>query len=148
MHSRKKGKSGSKRPVVKTAPSWVRYSPKEVEMLVSKLAKSKTPISEIGLILRDSYGIPSVKLITKKSISKILQEKKLLPNIPEDLVNLLKKEIAVRKHMEENQKDETARRGLILTQSKLKRMVKYYKRTGRLPMDWTYDPEKIRLLVG
>ena len=39
MHSRKKGKHGSKKPAKKSTPSWTRYKPKEIEMLIAKLAK-------------------------------------------------------------------------------------------------------------
>ena len=39
MHSRDKGRAGSKRPVRKTAPSWIRYKSDEVELLISKLSK-------------------------------------------------------------------------------------------------------------
>ncbi len=147
MYSRKKGKSGSKKPVKKTIPSWVRYKPKEVEMLIAKLAKEEKSSSKLGLILRDSYGIPDVKSITKKSISQILAEKKLLGEIPEDLMSVIKKNIQIRKHLEENRQDMVAKRGLQLADSRIRRLVKYYKRTSKLPADWKYDPEKIRLLI-
>ena len=39
MHSRKKGKSGSKKPPIKFIPKWVRYKKEDVEELVVKLAK-------------------------------------------------------------------------------------------------------------
>ena len=39
MHSRKKGKSGSRRPIKKTPQTWVRYKSKEAELLIVKLAK-------------------------------------------------------------------------------------------------------------
>jgi len=81
MHSRKKGKAGSKRPLIPA--KWVEYKDKEVESLVIKLYKSGLRIADIGRILRDQYGIPSVKAITKKTISEILEENKLLPEIPE-----------------------------------------------------------------
>ncbi|MBW3003490.1 30S ribosomal protein S15, partial [Candidatus Woesearchaeota archaeon] len=111
MHSRKRGKSGSKKPVKKAVPSWVRYKPKEAEMLIVKLAKEgKTP-SQIGMVLRDTYGIPDIRTVMKKKISKILDEKKLLKQIPEDLMALMKKAIAVRKHLEANKQDKSAIRG-------------------------------------
>ncbi|MBN2454077.1 30S ribosomal protein S15 [Candidatus Woesearchaeota archaeon] len=147
MHSRKKGKSGSKAPLRKTKPSWVGYKAKELEMIIAKLAKEgKTP-SKIGLILRDAYGIPDIKLVTKKSITKIMEEKKLLPQIPEDLMALIRKKILITKHFEANKHDMPSKRGLQLTDSKMLRLIKYYKNSGRLPKDWSYDPEKIRLLV-
>ena len=145
MHSRKRGKSSSKKPLEKSKPSWLRYKPKEIEMLVLKLAKEGKQASMIGLVLRDSYGIPDIKLITGKTISKILTEKKLSPKIPEDLMALIKKSISIRKHREENKQDMTSLRGLQLTESKIKRLVKYYKQTKRLPVDWKYDVRSIKL---
>jgi len=146
MHSRRKGKSGSKKPHQKS-PLWVRYKPKEVELLIVKLAKEGKIASEIGLILRDTYGIPDVKKVTGKKITKILEEKKLAGKIPDDLMALIKKDIAVRKHIEGNSKDETAKRGLTLAESKIKRLVKYYKTTGKLPEEWKYDPKRVRFYI-
>lgn len=144
----KKGKSGSKRPLLrKTPPSWIRYKPKEVELLIVKLAKEEKTLSQIGLIMRDTYGIPDIKELVGKTLSEILEEHKLLSKIPEDIMALIKKSIALKRHMEKNAKDTTALRGVQLTESKIKRLVKYYKRTGRLPADWKYEPEKIKLYL-
>lgn len=148
MYSRSKGQSGSKKPLKATVPTWVRYKPKEVELLITKLYKEKNPPSRIGLILRDVYGIPSVKVLAKKSINQILKEKNLMAEIPEDIMSLMKKNIQIRKHLEENRKDQVAKRGLLITDSKIKKLVKYYKRAKRLPEDWKYDPEKVKLLIG
>ena len=60
---------------------------------------------------------------------------------------VIKKDIAVRKHIERNSKDETARRGLILTESKIKRLVKYYKKAGKIPEEWKYDPRRVRFYI-
>ena len=147
MYSRKKGKAGSTKPLRKKLPSWVRYKPKEVELLIVKLAKDgKTP-SQVGMVLRDIYGIPLTSKVTGKRIGKILEEKKLLGKLPEDIMALIKKSIAVRKHIELNHKDESAHRGLTLTESKIKRLVKYYKRIGKLADDWKYNPERIRMYI-
>jgi small subunit ribosomal protein S15 len=145
MYSGKKGKAGSKRPLKKSTPSWVRYKDKEVEMLIVKLAKEGKTASEIGLMLRDSFGVPYVKGVAGKRITKILGEHQLTPKIPSDVTALMKKSIALRKHIESNHKDEAAKRGLTLTDSKIKRLVKYYKRTGKIDPTWKYQPDKIRL---
>jgi len=143
MHSRKKGKHGSKRPAKKTAPSWLLYDAKKAELLIAKLAKDgKTP-SQIGILLRDAYGIPSVSALCGKSITEILKDKNLVQEVPEDLTALFRKYAAVRKHIEANKHDETAARGLLLTDSKIKRLVKYYKRAGRIPETWKFDAERI-----
>ena len=145
MYSRKKGKSSSKQPLEKTKQSWLTHNAKEVELLVVKLAKEGNPSSMIGLVLRDSYGIPDVKVITGKSITQILVEKKLSSKIPEDLMALIKKSIRLRKHREENKQDMTSLRGLQLTESKIKRLVKYYKNIKKIPVDWKYDVKSIKL---
>lgn len=142
MYSRKKGKSASKKPVKKTIPVWMRYKPREIEMLITKLAKEGKTTSWIGTILRDTYGIPDVKLVCKKKISTILKEKKIERELPEDLTALIKRAVMLRKHLEENKKDKTAKRGLQLTESKIKRLVKYYKKSGKLTSEWKYDPAK------
>lgn len=148
MHSRARGKSGSTKPINKTKPSWTRYTKKEIEMIITKMAKEGQAPSQIGLHLRDVYGIPSVKTPIGQSITGYLKEKKLAAEIPEDLMALIKKSILVKKHMEANHKDQSAKRGLQLTESKIRRMVKYYKRTGKLEEGWKFDPEKIKLIVG
>ena len=147
MHSRRKGKAGSLRPAKPTKPTWIRYKPNEIELLITKLAKEGKSTSKIGIILRDSYGIPDVKLLTGKTITKILKEKNLITGLPENLQDLIKKAIAVRKHLEANKKDMTAKRGLQLTESKIRRLTKYYKKTKVLPKDWNYDPSKARTYV-
>ncbi len=147
MHSRKKGKAGSTKPVKKTAPSWSRYKTKEIEMLVVKLAKEGKSASQIGLALRDTYGIPSTKALTKKRITSILAEKKLIGEVPEDLMALMRKDVLIKKHLELNKGDRTALRGLQLTESKIKRLVWYYKENGKLDKAWKFDPERIKLFI-
>ncbi|RLG17439.1 30S ribosomal protein S15 [Nanoarchaeota archaeon] len=147
MGKRRTGKHGSKKPIRKTPPSWLKYKPLEVERLVIKLFKEGNPPSKIGLILRDRYGIPSVKQVTGKKILKILEEHNLAPKIPEDLMNLIKRAVRLREHLKVHRKDKHGKRGLILIESKIRRLQDYYKREGKLPKDWSYDPEKAKLLI-
>ena len=142
MYSRKKGKHGSKKPAKKTVPSWILYDAKKTELLIAKLAKDGKSASQIGVLLRDAYGIPNVSVLCGKSISAILKEKKLGQEVPEDLTALFRKYVAIRKHLEANNHDETAARGLLLTESKIGRLVKYYKRNGRIPEAWKFDTER------
>ena len=74
MHSGKKGKTSSTKPDSKKVPKWVRYKPAEVEKLVVKMGGKGMQSTSIGRELRDVYGIPDVKIITKKKISKILKD--------------------------------------------------------------------------
>lgn len=126
---------------------WMTYNAKEIEQLIIKLAKAGNKPSKIGLVLRDSYGIPSVRAVTKSKIGGVLEKNKIKPELPEDLTNLIKKELAVLKHMEKNKHDMTSKRGLQLTESKIRRLTKYYKRVGRLPKDWKYDLNRAKLIV-
>jgi len=133
--------------VSKVTPSWVQYTQEEVEQLVIELAKRGFSQSMIGVILRDQYGIPSVKPILGKSISEVLQEHELASQIPEDLMNLIRRAVRIRKHLEEHPKDLSAERGLNLVESKIHRLVKYYKRVGKLPQDFVYTPEAFSMLA-
>ncbi len=142
---KKKGKSHSTRPAREGPPPWLKYKPEEVEQLVVSLAKKGYGPSMIGIILRDQYGIPLVKQVTGKKITQILEEHGLAPEIPEDLANLIKRAMRVRRHLEEHPKDYHSKRGLELIESKIRRLVKYYKRVGKLPPDWEYKPEKISI---
>ena len=148
MYSGKHGKSGSKKPIKRHKLVWIRYQNKEIEQLIVKLAKQNKSLSEIGMILRDTYGVPSVRDLLKKKLHKILGENKLLPKLPEDLTSLIKREIQIIKHLERNKKDMHAKRGLLLTESKIHRLSKYYKEIGKLPQDWKYIREQAEILVS
>ncbi len=147
MYSKKRGRAGSKRPLRTEKPTWVRYKAKEIELLIGKIAKEGKTASQIGIALRDTYGVPSTKMLAKKSVTSIMKEKGVLPTVPEDLMAMIKKNILLRKHMEGNRQDMTAVRGLELTESHIRRLIKYYKSNKRLSADWKYDPSKIKLLL-
>jgi Ribosomal protein S15P/S13E len=148
MHkNRRRGKSHSIRPSSVTA-NWITYSQQEIELIIEELAKKGYTQSQIGMVLRDQFGIPLVKPIIGKKVGKILEEKNLLPKIPEDLFNLIKRAVNLRRHLDEHPKDKTSSRGLIFTESKIRRLTKYYKRVGKVAKDWEYDPNTAKLLVA
>lgn len=60
----------------------------------------------------------------------------LAPEIPEDLYHLIKKAVAIRKHLERNRKDKDSKFRLILVESRIHRLARYYKRTKKLPPVW------------
>jgi small subunit ribosomal protein S15 len=146
MHSRDKGKSKSDRPD-KKIPSWAPYKDKEVEKLVIKYGKSELSPSEIGLTLRDTYGINSIKALTNKKVTQILKENNLIKELPEDLLNLIRKLVDVQTHLGKNKHDMTAKRGLQLTTSKVMRLIKYYKRTNKLPAEWKFDIKRLKMYL-
>ena len=92
MHARRKGRSGSSPQTRKENPKW---SPKgkDVERLVMELSSEGKSSSEIGIILRDMHGVPSVKLATGKSITSILSDGGVASSLPEDLTNLMRKAV-------------------------------------------------------
>ena len=139
MYSRKKGKSGSNKPSSAKKTTWVTYKPKEVEMLITKMAKDGKSPAKIGLALRDTYGIPNAKAMLKKSLKQFMAEKKMLHKVPEDLLSLIRRSIELLKHIEHNKQDQTAKRGLTLTESKIRRLTSYYKKTGELKSEWNYN---------
>jgi small subunit ribosomal protein S15 len=146
-YSGARGKSGSTKPSKKSVPAWFQHKSKEIELLVVKLAKEGKNPSVIGLHLRDVYGIPDVKVATSKSITAILKEKNLQKEVPEDLMAVIRRSVLLRKHLGDNKNDMSALRGLQLTESKIRKLVKYYKTTGRLPLSYKYDPARVKLAV-
>jgi small subunit ribosomal protein S15 len=146
MYSRKKGRSGSRRPAQAQA-KWVSHKPQEVEDIVARLAKDGKSPAEIGVILRDQYGVPSVRALAKKKVSVIMKDKGHGSELPEDMLNLLRSAVKLRTHLEKNNHDRYCKRGLELTESKIRRLAKYYKDRKVLPEKWEYDPEKARLLA-
>ncbi|MEE8322672.1 MAG: 30S ribosomal protein S15 [Candidatus Bathyarchaeia archaeon] len=133
-----KGKSHSRRPVSKRAPSWCRYSPEEAEAFVIQLAKEGYPPSQIGILLRDQYGIPLIKYLTGKSITEIMESAGVSLELPEDLQNLLQKATRLQRHMARNKKDNVNKHSLELVTSKVRRLANYYRDRSVLPKDWKY----------
>jgi small subunit ribosomal protein S15 len=148
MYARRRGQSGSVRPYRKDVPEWSNTDTKEIEKVILELRKEGTSTSKIGLILRDRYGVPDVKLIMGKRIGEILEEKGVKSEIPEDLRNLIVKALGLRKHLSENKNDLHNKRQLQLTESKVRRLAKYYVGSGKLPKGWSYKPETAEILLS
>lgn len=147
---RDRGQSHSNRPARAGPPRWLKLdmSPSDVELLVVELAKKGYAPSMIGVLLRDQYGIPLVKQVTGKKLVEILNKHGVKVVIPEDLMSLMQKAVNLRRHLSEHPKDYHSKKGLIEVESKIHRLVKYYKRMGILPPDWKYDPDKAKLLIS
>lgn len=60
----------------------------------------------------------------------------LQPGLPEDLYHLIKKAVAIRKHMERSRKDKDSKFRLILVESRIHRLARYYKRTKKVESTW------------
>ncbi len=146
MHSRKKGNAGSRRPHG-DAPAWTSYSAEEIAKLAQKYQKQGKSTSEIGMILRDTYGIASVRAITGKKVGAHLKDAGIVKEIPEDMMDLIKRLVLIQTHMEKNKQDQTAKRGRLLTDSKIRRLEKYYKGTGRLSAEWKLDRKRLKMYL-
>ena len=64
-----------------------------------------------------------------------------------DLRNLIVRVIDTEKHHLANKKDQSGKRGLQLTESKIRRLVKYYKRVGKLSDEWIYSRKQAKFLI-
>ena len=138
LYTSKRGRSGSTRPISKKTPGWCKYTAEEVEALVLKLAREGNSPSNIGVLLRDKYGVPLVKSVTGKTTQEILRSGEQAGALPEDLAALLKKADDLRRHLEKNRKDYVNKRSLAMIESKIHRLVKYYRARGQLRPDWEY----------
>lgn len=61
---------------------------------------------------------------------------------------MINKALSLRKHLAANKKDRHNARSLQLIESKIHRISKYYRSTGKLPANWRYDPETAKLLMA
>ncbi len=147
IHSKRKGSSGSKRPLLTENPKWVTQSADEVKELVLKLNGEGMSMARIGLVLRDQYAVPNVRLATGNSIKEILDEKGIKPELPEDIQALMKRAVSLQGHIAKNPKDLHNQRGLRLIESNIRRLSKYYKREGVIPESWNYTLDTAALQV-
>jgi small subunit ribosomal protein S13e len=148
MHAPGKGISKSAMPYKRTPPTWLKLSTEDVEDHVCKLAKKGLTPSQIGVLLRDSNGVSSVRAVTGQKIVRILKANGLAPDIPEDLYMLIKKAVQVRKHLEKNRKDKDSKFRLILIESRIHRLARYYRTTRKLPANWRYESATASTMVA
>ncbi len=147
MHARRRGRSGSHRPVVSEPPAWSLSDSKEIEELILKYAKEGLSSAAIGTRLRDQHAVPSVKLATGKTIVKIMKAGGVKMDLPEDLENLMRKAVEMHSHLEGHSKDIHNSRGLHLVEAKIRRLTRYYRKSKVLPPDWEYSIDTAELLV-
>ena len=136
------------------------------------MARKGLPPSMIGVNLRDSHGITQVRFITGNKILRILKSNGvslfifrrarinvvltgehgdcagLAPNLPEDLWHLIKKAVAVRKHLETNRKDKDSKFRLILIESRIHRLARYYKTKQQIPPTFKYDSSTASTMIA
>ncbi|WP_008527910.1 30S ribosomal protein S15 [Halorhabdus tiamatea] len=142
MHTRRRGSSDSDKPVADDPPEWSDVDEDAVEERVVELAEQGHSPSEIGVKLRDEgvqgTPVPDVSLATGKKVTEILEDNDADPEIPEDLRNLMERAVRLREHMNDNPGDAQNKRALQNTESKIRRLVDYY-RGDKLEEDFTYS---------
>lgn len=72
----------------------------------------------------------------------------MAPEIPEDLYHLIKKAVAIRKHLERFRKDVDGKYRLILVESRIHRLARYYKKSGQIPPTWKYESQTASALIS
>merc|ERR1719271_730951 len=119
MHSKGKGISRRCLPYRKTPPSWAQVSGADLTEQIVRMAKRGSSPSQIGVILRDQYGVPQVKHVTGQKILRILKVAGVAPDLPEDLYHLIKKAVNVRNHIEKYRADRYGKFRFILIESRI-----------------------------
>ena len=148
MYKSRKGKSGSSKPYVTEAPEWSNTNADEVTKLVVELGKAGNSTAQIGTVLRDQHAVPDVRLVTGKRIGTILAENDIGGTYPEDMMNLMRQAVRIIEHLGSgNHKDIHNKRSLELTEAKIRKLAKYYISEGKLPSDWRYKRDELRLMV-
>jgi small subunit ribosomal protein S15 len=148
MYKSRRGQSGSSRPNVSEAPGWSNTDKDAIQSLILDLAKSGLSSAEIGTVLRDKHAVPNVRLVLGKRIGQVLAENDMGGSYPEDMMNLMRQAVGIINHLGSgNHKDIHNKRALEITESKIRKLANYYKGEGKLPSDWRYKRDELRLMV-
>lgn len=150
MHSKKKGKSKSRKPVMDSSGfgnGTEKLQKSEIEDIAVNYAKQGVSPAMIGERLKKEHGVKYIKQATGTRLVKILKSKGITSEVPSDMRALMTKAIRVRKHLERNKQDVHNRTRLMRIESKLLRLGNYYVRKKVLPDNWKYDPKKAELIV-
>jgi len=147
MYGKGKGISSSAIPYRRRPPTWLKMKTEDICDHICKLAKKGLTPSQIGVTLRDSFGIPQVRTVSGNKILRILKTNGLAPELPEDLYYLIKKAVEMRKHLAKHRQDVQGKFKLILLESRIHRVSRYHKSNKQLPSNWKYDSSKAAALV-
>jgi small subunit ribosomal protein S15 len=103
-------------------PTWVKMKEPELKTLIVELSEKYAP-SQVGIILRDQYGIPTTKVFGKK-LKAYYQDLGIERN--EDLENADKKVTNLKEHLKNNITDRKAKHKLQKAQARLNITKKYF----------------------
>ena len=139
LHSPGKGISASTTPYRRTAPHWLQLSAENCVQLICDYAKKGIRPSQIGALLRDRHSVGKVQAVTGNKIQRVLRANGLAPALPEELYFLIKKATNMRKHLEKANHDIDGKYRLILIESRIHRLARYYKSRRILAPNWKYS---------
>ena len=148
LHSPGHGISSSTIPYRRSAPHWLQTTKEQCVQLIYDYAKKGVRPSQIGATLRDRHGIGRVNSVTGTKVIRILKANGLAPSLPEELYFLIKKAMNVRKHLEHSKHDTDARYRLILIESRIHRLARYYKSRRIIAPNWKYNAQTASALVA
>lgn len=111
---------------------------KDVKEIVAELSEEGKRPAEIGMVLRDTYGVGDIKEETGKKLTEILEEEDLASDIPADLQDLVDRAESIKEHLDTHDKDMEAKYGLQTIESRIRKLAKYYKKKEKLSSDWKY----------
>lgn len=140
--------SASALPFRRTPPTWLKHTSRDIVKSIVEMAKKGLPPSMIGIQLRDSMGIAQVKNITGRKILRLLKHNGQAPDIPEDMYALIKRAVNMRKHLDKNRRDIDTKYRLIMVESRIHRLARYYKRVKQLPSTWKYESANAASLIS
>lgn len=149
MHTGHHGKSKSRKPDVEigTKPEGLTLSEGEITKLITEYAKQGKHQAQIGQALKEKHNVPYIRQIYKKRLNAVLKENGFKSELPQDLLDLLKRAITLRRHIEKNHNDIHNKTALARVEAKIWRLGNYYKNSKVLPSDWKYDPVKVALII-
>jgi small subunit ribosomal protein S13e len=148
MYGPGKGMAGSALPYRRTPPAWLKVTSRDLVKQIVDLAKKGMAPSMIGLTLRDSVGVAQVKSVTGRKIVRILKAHGRAPELPEDLYCLITRAVSMRKHLDRHRTDMDTKFRLILVESRIHRLARYYKGVRRLPPTFKYESVNAASMVA
>lgn len=150
MHTRKHGKSKSRKPVL-DPKDFGRgsgdLSKEQVEELITEYAKQGIGPAQMGERLKIEHGVKYIRQATGRKLGKILEEKGFKGEVPADMMDLIKRAVRMRKHIGKNKRDVHSTIRLKRTEAKIWRLTRYYISEGALPAKWRYNPATAELLI-
>jgi small subunit ribosomal protein S15 len=145
LHTRRHGKSKSRKPL--ESEMKVEAEKSKVEETIVAYAKQGMKGAMIGQTLKKELGVGYIRPLLGKRLGAYLKEKGFEGAIPSDMMDLMKRAVNMRKHLKTNHRDIHNNTRLKRVESKIWRLGKYYKREGKLPDTWKYDPEQAALMI-